>query len=168
MKISLFSLQLHQASNEQEFRQLLDCDKFDFRYACGVPQPSSLIRVIDCDTIVSSVTMHYSVLVCKAELDQLVQSLESLQVLELVRANPQIMKPLFVGTSSKLNITADDLFDLLPAQFSPAGSNRRESEENVVMDWDNYNHMIEGYNIITNWEYFRQSKPSGRSADVAR
>ncbi len=136
-------LQLQQKSDEQEFRQLLDSDDFDFRYECGVPQPSSHLRMIDRDTIVSSIAVHYSVAVCKAELDQRVRGLGSLQLIELIHANPQVTKQLFVGTSIERNITAADIFDLFPAQLSPIGSNRREREENVVMYWDNYNHMIE-------------------------
>ena len=67
------------ASNGEDFHQLLDSDKFDFRYDCGVPKPSSLFRMIDRDTILSSIAMHYSIIKSKAELDQLVQGLETLQ-----------------------------------------------------------------------------------------
>jgi hypothetical protein len=40
-------------------------------------------------------------------------------------------------------LTADDIFDLFSAQFSPNGSNKRETEEECIMNWIKYTQEIE-------------------------
>ena len=128
----------------------------EFRYDCGVPQPSSVLKISDQDMIISSIAKHFAVHRCKTELDQLLKGLENLGVLELVRANTKMMREIFLGTVIMKNVTADLLFDLFPAHFSATGSNRREQEERIVMFWDNYNQKVEGKsNVILSFIIFR-------------
>ena len=96
------------------------------------------------NAFVSAVAKHYTILKCRAELDQLVQGLETLGVLQLIRSNPCMMRQLFTGTGQEQKLTAELLFDLFPPQFSSVGSKRREQEEKIVMLWDNYLQMVQG------------------------
>ena len=98
----------------------------------------------DRSTITSSIAKHFAVLKCKAELDQMLKGVESLGLLELIQANPKMMKKLFLGTENKKKLTADLLFNLFPAQFSDEGSNRRDKEERAVMFWDTFNQKVAG------------------------
>lgn len=67
----------------------------------------------------------------------------TLNFLELVRQNPKSMRSLFVH-QDPIPLTADALYDLLPVQFSPVGSNMREREEEIVMQWNELIQCIEG------------------------
>ena len=75
--------------------------------------------------VFGAVFLHYSILLCKAEL---VTGLSSLHVLDLVREHPTTMRNLFVYTEP-LPLTSSSLVPLLKQHFSPVGSNRRDSEE---------------------------------------
>ena len=109
-----------------------------------MPQQSSSFKLSDRDAFASAVAKHYTILKCRAELDQLLQGLETLGVLPLIRSNPCMMRPLFTGTGQEQKLTAELLFDLFSPQFSSVGSNRREQEEKIVMFWDNYLQMVQG------------------------
>ena len=126
-----------------EFRELLGTDEYDFRYECGVSQPVTSINLSDRNKLVSAIAMHYSVVRVKAELDQIVNGLKVLKIEELIQANPQKMRELFVHFKP-LPLTADALFDMFPARFSPICSNKRESEEAALMKWVNYTQAVEG------------------------
>ena len=52
------------------------------------------------------------------------------------------MRPLFVF--NKVPITSDGLYDILPANYSPQGSNKREKEELVIIQWIELTQYIEG------------------------
>ena len=97
--------------------------------------------------IVNAFTMHYSLISVKAELDQMVKGLRMYGVYELIQANKQLMRQLFVHFKP-LTFTADMLFDMFPAKFSPVGSNAREAEEAALMNWVNYTQEIEGKSAI--------------------
>lgn len=123
-------------------RTLLDSDEFDIRYDIGVSQPTSSLQLIDCDQIVQSFATHFSIMRVKAELDQIVEGLKTLDLLDLIHSNPNRMRSLFVHTEQP-PLTADVMLDLFEARLSPTGSNRRETEEAVLMLWVNYLQMIE-------------------------
>ena len=124
-----------------ELQELLDSDDYDFRYDCGIMQPTQSIQLTERDHIISCIAKHYAVLRPKAELDQLLAGLCTLSVLDLVRANAQVMRSLFVFKPQPL--TADALFDMLPATFCLEGSNTREAEEATFMHLVEYIQMIE-------------------------
>jgi hypothetical protein len=77
----------------------------------------------------------------KAELDQIVKGLEAFQLHNLVNRAPLALKKAFLHEEYRL--TADDIFDLFSAQFSPNGSNKRETEEECIMNWIKYTQEIE-------------------------
>ncbi len=135
--------QLQKVSTTEGLRDLLDSDEFDFRYDCGITQPSSRLEIKDRDRIVTSFVMHYAIMYCMTELIQLKEGLGSLKVLNLLHANPRVTRPLLVF-SKGATLTADKLYDMLKADLSPAGSNRREIEEAAYFHWVNLMQEVEG------------------------
>ena len=92
----------------------------------------------------SSLAIHYSVLVVKAELDQMLCGLsDTLDVLTLLRQNASTMRPLLVCGSPPLP-TANSVYDLFRVNFSPTGSNVRKYEETTVMLWNDFLQKVEG------------------------
>ena len=99
--------------------------------------------------------MYDDIIVCdfnyqvqvKAELDDIAEGLESLEVLSLIRRNPLIMKSLFIHAKSSL--TCSVLQDLFTVEFSCKGSNQRELEEETYMYWVNFLQDVEGVSEIT-------------------
>ena len=86
---------------------------------------------------------HFAVLEVKAELDQLLCGLSStLGVLELVRSDPALMRPLFIHTPTS-PMTADDMYDMFAMCYSPNGNNNREREEATIMQWFHFLQHIE-------------------------
>ena len=63
------------AASIEELRSLLSSEEFDFRFDCGVSQPAPNVSIGDKENIISAFTIHFSVSVCKAEIDQLVSGL---------------------------------------------------------------------------------------------
>ena len=127
----------------KELRDILDREEYDFRYECGVSKPVTAIELDDRHDIVNAFAMHYSLINVKTELDQMVKGLEAHGVYELIQANKQMMIQLFVHFKP-LAFTADMLFDMFPAEFSPEGSTAREAEEVALMNWVNYTQELEG------------------------
>ena len=130
-------------TNVEEMRQLLDSDEYQMRFNIGLGQPSSSLHLSDLSTIVEMFSTHYSLLNVKAELDQMVEGLESMGVLPLIRSNPNKLYDLFVAGTA-IPLSADKMIDMFTILFSPVGSNRREREDSIVLKWCNYLQHIEG------------------------
>ncbi len=78
--VYIIQTQLEHAETVHDLHQLLYSDEVDFRYECGVSQPVQTIRMADRYSIISAIALHCSVTMCKAELDQLVEGLRTLEV----------------------------------------------------------------------------------------
>ena len=130
--VHLFQLQA--ASTVQEARDLLESDDYDFLFDVGLSTPSSNFGLCDRDNLVSSLAVHFTVAVVKAQLDQMVVGLNALGVYDLIKANPNTMYNLLHTIPLPLTVTAMmELFD--QPYFSEQGSVRREREEQVLMYW---------------------------------
>ena len=138
----VFLWQLQRVSTSEELRELLDSDEYDFRYTCGIAQPTSTLELKDRDRIVASFAIHFPLMCCMTELIQLKEGLGALKVLQLLQGNPHVTCSLLVFSPPK-SLTADKLY-MFTASLSPAGSNRRETEEFVYMQWVNLMQEIEG------------------------
>ena len=136
-------VQLLDTSTEEEFHELLGTEDYNFRYDCGISQPIAHMKFFDCEKIVNAFALHFSVIRVKAELDQIINGLAMFGVKQLAEENRQITRSLFVHFKP-MPLTADELFDMFPPEFSPKGSNRREAEESALMKWVNYTQAIEG------------------------
>lgn len=85
---------------------------------------------------------HYCIFSVKSELDQMLCGLSStLGMLDLLRNNPTVMRPLFV--SSNACLVADNVYDAFEICFSPEGSNKRQSEEATIMQWVHFLQNVE-------------------------
>lgn len=113
------------------------------RYECGISKPTVNIRDIEREGIISSLCLHFVVLSAKAELDDLVDGLKSLEILSLVRNNPQVARQLFVKGTPK-PLTADSIYDMFTPVLSPQMSNLREKEEAQLLNWSNFLGFVEG------------------------
>ena len=76
--------------SDQELRDLLEGEEYDFWYDCGIGQPTASIQLKNQDQIVSSLAMNYSVMRCMPELMQMQDGLKALGVLELLQFNHQL------------------------------------------------------------------------------
>ena len=123
-------------------QHLLNSDEFAFRYECGFAQPTSTLALKDSERIVTTIAMHYSIVQCMAQLAQLQDGLRSLNVLDMMQANPTVTRPLLIHSPQVL--TADHLYDMLSPQLSLVGSNKRDKEEAAYMHWTNLMQLIEG------------------------
>lgn len=95
--------------------------------------PVLMIRDVDRDSIISSICLHYTILVSKAELDDMIKGLKSLDVLSLLRRNPAATCDLFLH-KTMTPLTAESLYSMFTAILSPQMSNYREKEESQLMN----------------------------------
>ena len=118
-------------------QHLLNSDEFAFRYECDFAQPTSTLALKDW-----TYCHHNFIVQCMAELAQLQDGLRSLNVLDMMQANPTVTRPLLIHSPQVL--TADHLYDILSPQLSLVGSNKRDKEEAAYMHWTNLMQLIEG------------------------
>ena len=111
-------------------RELLDSDRFEFRFEVGVADISSRLKLSNHGCILQSLATHFTVVRVKAQIDQIIDGLKALGVYDLIKAKPNMMRKLFV---TQIEPTSDFMVNLFEIKFSPGGSNRREDEEQVVM-----------------------------------
>ena len=136
---------------------MLNTDDYDVRFECGISQPIGTIKLSHRNEIINGLALH-SFLRVKAELDQILSGLNAYSITELLGKHPYIARQLFVHY--RIPLSADKLFDLFPAKFSPIGSNGREVEEAAVMFWVNYTQAVEGtwlhsYSYMQNMHMYR-------------
>ena len=135
-------MQLETVENEIAMRELLDSDEFAFRFDIGLTQPSSSFKFDNMDYILRLFASHYLISSVMAELNQILNGLSFVKMLDLIRANPNKMKELFIY-SKPASITTDAMIKLFPPKYSDSGSNRREAEEDLVMLWIHLLQVIE-------------------------
>lgn len=137
---------MQNACTEEELQLLLDTEEYDFRFNLGIVG----CHLGEVGHIVSVIAKQYAILNVKAELDQMLCGMaDTLNVLEMVREHPQ-MRSLFVF-SKRPPLTADNLYDLVPALYSPRGSNQRDKEEAIIMQWIAFTNFVEGKRLNTTY-----------------
>ncbi len=135
-------MQLAEVDNAKEFADLIGSEEYEFRFHCGITKTSARIQFADRDKVVSAMSLHYTVLVSLAELEQLRRRLSIQKFSSLMETFPDILRTTFEPPERQ--ITSDFLQDLFVATLSESGSNRREKEEAVLMAWIHYLQQIEG------------------------
>ena len=70
-----------------------------------------------------------------------VEGLNVLGVHDPMKANPNVFLKLMTESDAELN--ADYILNLFSTNFSEAGSNRREVEEQAIIYWVNFVQLIE-------------------------
>ncbi len=135
-------MQLKQASTEEELKKLID-KKFSFRFDCGVFQPTPQLKLSDKEHIISSISVHFCVYSCKAELDEMRRGLLSLNFMVVMSGNPSL-KALFKMNTEAQKLTAEEVENLFLPVFSPQGSNKRIKEEQVMMHFLEFLQDLQG------------------------
>ena len=93
----------------EEFCSLLLKEEFDFRYELGIATRIDTLTIQEKDTTISAMAKHFCVFAVKSELDQILCGLSDIfGVLELLRNNPKVMRPLLV--CSNMKHTADSVY----------------------------------------------------------
>ena len=136
-------MQIDEATTDEELRDIIDSDEFDFRFECGFCQPSKSMTLHDRQRIISCIALHFLCYSCKAELDEFRVGLSKLGFIDLLRDHP-CLRSLFQARAKADQLTADQIQDLLEPVFSPIGSNARTAEELAVMYFIDLLHEIEG------------------------
>ena len=101
--------------------------------------PTSFISIEDKKEVAMSLAMHFLVYKTKAGLDQLKEGLGNLGI----HQSHNQLKPLFLATG-KPKVSASAVLSMFKVQWSPQGSNQKESEEAVILGWNEYVHDLEG------------------------
>ena len=133
-------------------RDVLESEEMSCRFSVGISRPSHLYKLSDRDDIVQSMANHFSISSVKAELDQLTEGLKVLDVLNLFREYPNSMRPLLLY-SKPIRLTSDYIIDIFKPMLSLPGSNVREREEAILLQWTNYVQLIEGKTIFLHCVY---------------
>ena len=108
-------------------------EDYEFRFEMGIghspASPDDQLRIVDC------MCKHYSIIIIKAQLDQILCGLSStMNLLYLMREYPAKFRPLLVWSQPD-KVSGDLLYSLFKPILSPDGSNKREQEELVLMWW---------------------------------
>lgn len=131
-------MQLQQVQTGDEMKALLDGDQFDLRCTCGITLPSSSLKFKDLSELIRNICLHFVIYASKSELDQIRDGLKTLSLLSVMESRPLHFLPLFLGGCQQ-ELTADKLIGHFKIQqWSPKGSNDREDEEAIVVNWENY------------------------------
>jgi len=85
--------QLADTNNDEQFKNLMTSDEYDFRFSCGITKPTA--RFSDKQQIVNAMCLHYSVLVSLAELEQLRWGLAIQKFNSLMESYPQLLQKAF-------------------------------------------------------------------------
>ena len=130
-------LQVGKVQTTEELRILLDTEEFSFRFEFGFSAPSSKMTLADKVNIVRTLSLHYLIYANWAEIDQLVDGLKTLGILKLMQQHPHHFRPLLQSTTKPL-LTSSQMLKLFQPVWSPKGSNQREKEELIILNWTTY------------------------------
>ena len=133
-------------TSEANFKELISSDEYDFRFTCGVCKPGCRIQFSDKQQIIDAMCLHYTVLSCLAEIEQLRRGLTVQKFNYIMECYPELLRKIFQPPVQP--ITSEMVADLFVADFSPIGSNNRAVEETLLMMWIRYLEHIEGIIII--------------------
>lgn len=130
------------APNNKELQTKLVDEDYEFIMECGFMKPVSKISLGDVPEIVRTVCIEFVVNRSTQETNQFLNGFETLNVGSLIKRHPAAMKQLL--TYVPCQVTARELMDLLVPMYSPRGSNRREEEECIILNWNDYLQDLEG------------------------
>ena len=126
------------ASTSEEMKALLSSSEFDFRFSCGSTRNVQQIQVQEKEDFIRSIWLHYVLFQPLGELDQLRQGLlDTLQVRVLSLSHGTKLRSL-LAYSKVFEVTTDYLQEAFVIDYSPNGSNKRTSEEAIVLHWMEY------------------------------
>ena len=117
-------------------------DDADYVTASGFQKAIFRVTTKDIPDIVEMVCTEFLIMKSISEINQFQDGLNVLGISDLVKVHPNVLRELFVYDHK--TFTAADLDELLLPVFSPIGSNAREKEEAVILNWKDYVFEAEG------------------------
>ena len=96
----------------------------------------------DKGSVISSLCRRFAIYSTLAEIEQLRRGLQTLSFDVLMKTYPDQLRKVFIP--SEQAISAEFLQDFLEVQYSLIGSNSRQAEEAIMMNWILYIQNIEG------------------------
>lgn len=125
-------------SSSVELIQLLNNDRFDFRFSCGYNKPTCSMSMGDKSAFVNASWLHYTFFQPHAELQQLRKGFrDTLQMELLICLHPDDVRSLLVP-STLFNVTPVFLLESFIVHHSEPGSNLRTLEEAVMLNWSEF------------------------------
>ena len=124
-------------STIEEFKDLLKCEEFNFRFQCGYQKPTPSVTQTDKEMLIRCVWLHFVLYSPLAELKQMRKGLLETQFKHLVDNYAKEVWGLFAA-SNMYEITPKLLCDSFVVQYSFNGSNTRIQEESIVFSWYEY------------------------------
>ena len=124
---------MNQAENDDDLRVCLSIDEcLELLLATGFCKPVCNLALDDRPNIIAALLHYHLIARVKAELDQFIEGLSTHDFLNIVRKDPNMWKPFFVHSNSKL--TTDVIKDLFTViKYSSRGSNHRPDEERTYI-----------------------------------
>ena len=133
-----------EVKSTDDLRDLLANDQYNFRFEYGHTKPIHQMDLNDATALVKAVWLHVVFCTPHVELLQLQKGFrETLQMKLLVCRYSAEVHSMLAG-SSKFEITPDYLLDSLVIMYSPQGSNKRTSEEAIILNWTDYVQECQG------------------------
>ena len=102
IKIIIIIIIVQQNSNAEEEDVLKKCcsDGTDIIIEAGYTKPLTLVTLAEKDSLIKTIKIHFTILKCKAELDQLKSGLSIMGVGEALCSHSDLLSPLFISTKA--------------------------------------------------------------------
>ena len=137
-------MQVCNAKEEDELRDLLMDDDAEYISNCGFLKPTYKVTMADVPQISEVICTEYLIMRSINEVQQFESGLNVLDIGSLIKRYPEHLEEIFVHNPQP--VTAGILDGIFMPQFSPLGSNAREKEEAIILNWKDYIYEAEGIN----------------------
>ena len=131
-------IDLLKINDSQEF-----CDEASFnfspRFEAGYCKP--IVTRVDGEEMSQCISLHHTILLCRAELDQFLEGLAVNGVLDILRQHPNQSRKVFENAHDPL--TAEIVDNLFNIEYSPRGNAKREKEEAICFNFTNFLEEVE-------------------------
>ncbi|XP_062520832.1 G2/M phase-specific E3 ubiquitin-protein ligase-like [Corticium candelabrum] len=124
------------ATSDQQIREIVTTDDaLDILSDCGYDKPLSNVRFADKTNLIKVAATHHCLLSVKAELDQLKEGLQVLDVLSLISKHRKAFEPYFCLDNSR-TLTANQIEQLFKTvRFTEDNAEIREKEEAAFVNF---------------------------------
>ena len=125
--------ELKSIEDPEEFKRVASFE-CALRFDTGIWKP--IVTIEDKVKMLHIITLHYTLLQSLAEVNQVLEELKLNGLLESMRQHPYETRKLFIYENNQ--ISGEELDDLLVPLFAKPGSNKRELEEKVSLNFTRY------------------------------
>ncbi|XP_019857667.1 PREDICTED: G2/M phase-specific E3 ubiquitin-protein ligase-like [Amphimedon queenslandica] len=131
-RVSSLVLMICSAETVEELKSIFDDDTYaNALFETGYKKPISSLTLHNKEELTNVISTYHTLIKVKAQIDQFVKGLESLNIHSYMVKFPAIMKTLFVKENEKL--TAEYVKGLIKVKFSDKESLLRQKEEATYM-----------------------------------